>query len=255
MRQITLTECHKKADSLDTLDVQRQGFQFFVVQQVHVLFAHLIEIVFPFDFHGFGFHPFAVFDVAALCRNLPDVDFRIEVGSERIAVVTAVAVQNVDIIDFVKVVLLGIGAEYASYAGIKAAAQQSRDASLFETFPIRPLPLVFKLCRIFRLVVCGVHIIGLGGKTSVHNGQILIGECHIDHNVRLFLFNQSDQLVYIIGIHLCRGDLGSRLVLQFFLELVTLGLGTAGNADLCKYFAVLAALVNDNACHAAGSDN
>ena len=169
--------------------------------------------------------------------------------------VTAVAVQNVDIIDFVEVVLLGISTKYASYAGVKAAAQQSRDASLFETFPISPLPLVLKLCRIFRLIVRSVHIIRFGGKTSVHNGQILIGKCHIDHNVRLFLFNQSDQLVYIIGIHLCRGDLGSRLVLQFFLELVTLGLGTAGNADLCKHFAVLAALVNDNACYTAGSDN
>ena len=169
--------------------------------------------------------------------------------------VTAVAVQNVDIIDFVKVVLLGISTKYTGYAGVKAAAQQSRNASLFEAFPIRPLPLVFELCRIFRFIVRSVHIVCLGCKASVHNGQILIGKCHIDHNVRLFLFDQSNQLVYIIGIDLCRGDLGSRLILQFFLELVTLGLGTAGNADFCKYFAVLAALVNDNACHAAGSDN
>ena len=226
-----------------------------MVQQVHILFANLIEVVFPFDFHRFGFHPLTIFDVAALCRNFPNIDFRIEVGSERIAVVTAIAVQNVDIIDFVKVVLLGISTKYASYAGVKAAAQQSCDASFFEAFPISPLPLVLKLCRIFRFIVCGVHIVRLGCKASVHNGQILIGKCHIDDNVRLLLLDQSDQLVYIIGIHLCSGDLGSRLVLQFFLELVTLGLGTAGNADLCKHFAVLAALVNDNACHAAGSDN
>jgi len=152
-------------------------------------------------------------------------------------------------------VLLGISTKYTGYAGVKAAAQQSRNASFFEAFPISPLPLVLKLCRIFRFIVCGVHIVRLGCKASVHNGQILIGKCHIDDNVRLFLFDQSDQLVYIIGIHLCSGDLGSRLVLQFFLELVTLGLGTAGNADLCKHFAVLATLVNDNACNAAGSDN
>ena len=226
-----------------------------MVQQIHILFANLIEVVFPLDFHRLGFHPFAVFDVAALCRNFPNIDFRIEVGGKRIAVVTAVAVQNVDIIDFVKVVLLGISTKYASYAGVKAAAQQRCDASLFKTFPISPLPLVLKLCSIFRFIVRSVHIVRLGGKTSVHNGQILIGECYVNDNVWLFLLNQGNQLVYIIGIYLCSGDFSSRLVLQFFLELVTLGLGTAGNADFRKHFTVLAALVNDNTCHAAGSDN
>ena len=61
-------------------------------------------------------------------------------------------------------------------------------------FTISPLPLVLKLCSIFRFVIRSVHIVRLGCKAGIHNGQILVGKCHVDHNIRLFLFDQSNQL-------------------------------------------------------------
>ena len=73
-----------------------------MMQQGHVLFADFIEVVNPLDFHRFGFHPLAIENIAALCRNFPNVDFRIEVGCERITMVTAVAVQNINGINLIK---------------------------------------------------------------------------------------------------------------------------------------------------------
>ena len=227
-----------------------------MMQQVHILFADFIEVVNPLDFHRFGFYPLAIENIAALCRNFPNVDFRIEVGCERITMVTAVAVQNINFMDFIEIMLLCIGTEYTRYAWVETAAQQGCNASLFKAFPICPLPLVFKLCRVFRLIVCGVHIVYLGCKASIHNGQILIRQRHIDDNIRLFLFNQGNQFVNLVCIHLCGGDNGlCTLCFYSFLQGITLRLGTAGNADFCKDFAVLAALVHNDTSNAACSDN
>ena len=77
--------------------------------------------------------------------------------------VAAVAVQNINIVNFVKIVFLCISAEDTGNARIKSAAQQCGDASLFEPFPVSPLPLVFKFCGIFRFIVCRINIVRLGG--------------------------------------------------------------------------------------------
>ena len=90
--KVALTERHEEADTLDSLDVQRQGFQLLVVQQVHILFADALEVVYALDFHGLGFYPLAVLNVASVCGYLADIYFRVEVGSERITMVAAVAV-------------------------------------------------------------------------------------------------------------------------------------------------------------------
>ena len=120
MRQVAFAECHEETDAFDAFDVQSQRFDFFVVQQIHVLLADLIEIVFAFDFHRFCFDPFAVFPIASVCRNFADVDLRIEVGCERITMIAAVAVQDIDRMDFIEMMFLGIGREYACYARVKA---------------------------------------------------------------------------------------------------------------------------------------
>ena len=54
--------------------------------------------------------------------------------------VTAVAVQYVDGIDLVKIVLEGICCEYAGHAGIESGSQYSHDAGVLETLLIGPLP-------------------------------------------------------------------------------------------------------------------
>ncbi len=103
-----MAESHEEANPLDAFDVEGQRLQFLVVQQIHVLFTDLRKVVHPLDFHRLGFYPLAVFPVAAVGCYFPDVDFGIEVCSERIAMVTGICIQDVDIVNFVKIVLLRV---------------------------------------------------------------------------------------------------------------------------------------------------
>ncbi len=155
-----------------------QRLDLLVVQQVHILLAHLIEVVLPLDAHGRDLHPVAVLPVAAGGRNLAQVDLRVEVGGKGIAVVAAVAVQNVDGVDGVELVLLGVGAVSLGHARVKAAAQQGGQAGFLKLLGVGPLPAVIKVggetgllaallvdgaplrvVGVLRLVVGGVHIV------------------------------------------------------------------------------------------------
>ena len=91
-------------------DVLCQRLDLLVVQQVHILLAHLVEIVLPLDAHGRDLDPMAVLPVAAGGGDFAEVDLGVEVGGESIAVVAAVAVEDVDGVDGVELVLLGVGA-------------------------------------------------------------------------------------------------------------------------------------------------
>ena len=86
---------------------ERQALDLLMVQQVHVLLADAVEVVFALDLHGFGLHPVAVLPVGAVGGNLADVDLRVKVGGERVAVVAAVAVEDVDVVDLVKLDVSG----------------------------------------------------------------------------------------------------------------------------------------------------
>ena len=93
-----------------------------MVEQVHVLAADLVEVVLALDGHGGDFDPVAVLPVGAGRGNLAQVDLGIEVGGERVAVVAAVAVQNVNGVDLVEQVLLSIGAVGLRHARVEARA-------------------------------------------------------------------------------------------------------------------------------------
>ena len=108
--QVALAKGHEETDALYARNVLGQGFDFFVVQQVHVLLAHFVKHVFALDAHGRDFDPVALavcvgVPVAARCRNFAEVDFGVEVGGELVAVIAAVAVQNVNFFDGVELVL------------------------------------------------------------------------------------------------------------------------------------------------------
>ena len=120
-----------------------------------------------------------VFPVGTFCGNLTDVDFRVKVGCERIAVVAAVAVEDVDVVDLIKFMFESVSGEYAGNTRVKAAAQQCSDASLFKAFTVSPLPAVLKFCSIFWLIVCSIYIVGLGCKAGIHDGQILIWQSEV----------------------------------------------------------------------------
>jgi hypothetical protein len=92
MSKIALTESHEEADALNFRDVYGERLKLFVVEKIHVLLAYAVEVVFSLDAHCGDLYPLAVFDVAARSGNFAEVNFRVEVCSESIAVVAAVAV-------------------------------------------------------------------------------------------------------------------------------------------------------------------
>ena len=118
--QIRLTKRHKEADALDAGDVLRQRLNLFVVQQVQVLLTDLIEVIFALDGHGRNLDPVAVLPVRTGRGNFAQVDFGVEVGGKRIAVVAAVAVEDVNGVDLVEQVLLGISAVRLCDTRVKA---------------------------------------------------------------------------------------------------------------------------------------
>ncbi|MPM46852.1 hypothetical protein SDC9_93559 [bioreactor metagenome] len=168
--------------------------------------------------------------------------------------VPGVGVQNVQLVDFVEVMLLGVGREHAGDAGVEAAAQQGGNARLLEALPVGPLPAVLKLRRVQRLVVGRVHIVGFGGQAGVHDGEILIGKGQVNHHIGLKALDQGHQLGHAVRVHLGGVNFGLAAV-QLGLNGVALGLCAAGNHNFLENIAVLAAFVNGDAGHAAAADN
>ena len=122
--KVALAEGHEEADALDAGQVLAQGLDLLMVQQVHILLADLIKVVLALDAHGRDLDPLAVLHVAAGGRDLAQVDFGVEVGGKGVAVVTAVAVQNIDRVDGIELMLGSVGAVGLRHARVKAAAQQ-----------------------------------------------------------------------------------------------------------------------------------
>ena len=158
-----------------------------MVEKIHIPFADLREVIHALYLHRLGLYPVAVLPIAALRADLADVYLRIEVGRKRIAVVSGVAVEDIYIVYLVELMLQGIRREHARNARVKAAAQQCGESRLLKAVTVCPLPFILKLCRILRLIVCGVHIIRARGKARVHYREILIRKRKIQDNIRLEL--------------------------------------------------------------------
>ena len=272
--KVALAEGHEEADALDAGQVLAEGLDLLMVQQVHILLADLIKVVLALDAHGRDLDPLAVLHVAAGGRDLAQVDFGVEVGGKGVAVVTAVAVQNVDRVDGIELMLGSVGAVGLGYARVKAAAQQGGQAGVLKLFLVGPLPAVvkvggetgllaallvdgapFRIISVFRLIVGGVHVVDAAGKAGVHDGQILIGQGNVHDKVRLVGVDEVAELLHIIGIDLRGGDFGLGVRGQLGGEGIALGLGAAGDAQLGENIADLAALGDGDRCNAAAADN
>ena len=168
----------------------------------------------------------------------------------------------------------GVGAVGLGHARVKAAAQQRGQAGVLKLFLVRPLPAVVKVSGeagllaallvdgtprgvvgVFRLVVGSVHIVYAAGQAGVHDGQILIRQGNIHDEVGLVAVDEVAQLLDVVGIDLRGGDFGPGGGGQLGGQRVALGFGAAGDAQLSKDVADLAALGDGDACHAAAADN
>ena len=92
MGQVALAEGHEEADALYARNILCERLDLLMVQKIHILLADLREVVLALDLHRLCLYPVAVLPVGAVCRYLAEVDLRVEVCSERITVVAAVAV-------------------------------------------------------------------------------------------------------------------------------------------------------------------
>ena len=274
MVKVALAEGHEEADALDIGQVLAKRLDFLMMQQVHILLTDLVKVVLALDTHGRDLDPLAVLHIAAGGGDLAQVDLGVEVGGERIAVIAAVAVEDVDGVDGVELMLSGVGAVGLGHARVKAAAQQRGQAGVLKLFLVRPLPAVVKVSGeagllaallidgaprgvvgVFRLVVGSVHIVYAAGQAGVHDGQILIRQGDIHDEVGLVAVDEVAQLLDVVGIDLRGGDFGPGGGGQLGGQRVALGFGAAGDAQLGKDVADLAALGDGDACHAAAADN
>ena len=67
-------------------------------------------------------YPLPVLVVQSLLRNLADVDLRIEVGGEGMMVVASIAVDDIEILNLVEVMLGGVGRIDTADTRVEAAA-------------------------------------------------------------------------------------------------------------------------------------
>ena len=187
-----------------------------MMKKVHILLSNFREIVNTFDFHRLCLYPVTIFPVGTFCRHLANVDLRVEVCRKRITVVSRITIHNINIIDLIKIVFQCICRKYACHSRVKSTSKKRCDTSLLKSFTICPLPLVFKFCCIFRLIIRCINIVYFCRKTCVHDCQILIWKCKIEYYFRFFFFNQCNQLIYIVSIYLCCCNLCICLSFQFF---------------------------------------
>ena len=165
--------------------------------------------------------------------------------------VTGIAVDNVDIFDFVEQEFLGIGAENVRYARIEPTAQNGGQAGLFELVLIGPLPVVFELRDIARFIVCRVHIVAARFQAGIHDRQVLIGQGHVNQQVRLHLIDEGDDLFDIVGVHLA--DLDRRLAERG--NLLAAFDAARGEVDVFECVAIHGAFLCDDRSGGTGTDD
>lgn len=253
-----LPEGHPEARALDGGEIDHQRFEFLVVQHKALAGGDFGIVDVLSDFQGLRLHPLAVFPVAAIRGDLADVDFRVEVRGEGLAVVAVVAVHDVEVMDFREVVLGVVGGEHVRRAGIETAAQQRHQARLLEALSVGPLPGILELRHVPRLIVGGVEVMHARFQAGVHDRKVLVGQGHIDDEFGTKFADQGGEFGHVVRVHRRRGESGLALREVFpnlCDDLVALAYRAAGEQHFREDAVVLGALLGDDVTDAARSDN
>ena len=171
-------------------------------------------------------------------------------------VVAGIAVDDIQILYLLEMMLGSVGRIDARHTWVEAAAEDSCQTGLLETLTIGPLPRVLEVSLVFGLVVGCVEIGAATGQTGVHDGQVLIGQGEVDDQLRLVAVEQCLQLFHIVSIHLCSLDvqLIASLV-DVFYYLVAFRLSATCNHKLCEHVSVLSDLERCYCCDAPGANH
>ena len=111
-----------------------------MVHEVALATADVWIVQFFVNLQWFGFYPFAVFPVETFLCDLADVDFWVEVCCECVVVVTCIAVNDVEIVYFVEMMLCCIGGICLRNSWVEAAAKDCCETSFFKLVFVGPLP-------------------------------------------------------------------------------------------------------------------
>ena len=166
--------------------------------------------------------------------------------------VAGVAVYNVEVMNFLEMMLSSIGSVDACHARVESAAQDGSQASLFEAFAVSPLPAVLEVRLVARLVVGSIQIVDATFQTSVHDCKVLIRQRHIDDNVRAMLLEQLHQLRHAVGIHRVGDDVRCANSLS---HSVALAFCARSNHNFVENVGVLGTLVSHNSANTTATDN
>src|SRR3546814_15508922 len=97
-----------------------------------------------------------------------------------LAMIAAVAIENVERVDTLEMMLPEPGGEDAGHPGVEARAEQRHQPRFLEAVLIRPLPLIFALRLVARLVIRGLEIIRPGRPALRLYRQVLICQRAVD---------------------------------------------------------------------------
>ena len=104
--------------------------------------------------------------------------------------------------------LLRVGGENLSDAGIEPAAENRGKTGLLELLAVRPLPGIFEVRLVRRLVIGRIEIAHAGFQTRVHDREILIRQRDVHNKIGLEIPDERDQPRHIHRIDLGGGDEG-----------------------------------------------
>ena len=166
-------------------------------------------------------------------------------------VVTCVAVDDVEIMYLVEMMLGGIGRVDTRDARVESAAENGGEAGLTEALVISPLPFVFELGFVFGFVIGCVKVRYAGFEAGVHDWQVLIGQGHIDYKVGLDLVDEFDQFRHAVGIDLRCLD---AVAANGLSHSVAFAFGAAGKRDLSENVGLASHFVSHHGSNAACSN-
>ena len=223
-----------------------------MIEQIRVAFADIGISQLHVYLERLRRHPLAVAVIAAVLGYLADIDFRVEVGGKGFAVVAGVAVDDVEIFHLAEIMFGGVGGEDSRDSRVETAAEDGREAGFLEAFTIGPLPRIFKMSLVFRLIIGRVEIVDAADETGVHDCEVLIRQRHVDDHVGFMTAEELDELVDTVGIDgVCR-DIRRAYGLG---DGVAFGLCARREHDFSKNFGVLGALVCDDRADPSGTDD
>ncbi len=223
-----------------------------MVEKVGFLFADVGVFDGLVYLHRFCFDPLAVFPVASVLGDLPDVDLGVEVGGKGFAMFAGVTVDNVEGMDLIKIVLSAIGCKHTGYTGVEATTQDGHDTGFPEAVLVGPLPAVFELSHIPRLVIGRVEIVGFGFQAGIHDSEVLVRQCYVDDQVWFKFVDQAHQFRHVVGIYLCGFH---TVAADVACDAVTFFQGAAGQHNVGKHLRHPGALACHHVTYSAGTND